>query len=136
MPEEQVCLECKFNLLNRESLGKSYVYNALIAFCKSKGYKVTPTASTGIAATVLDGGTTLHSAFWVPPDVNSETPPMVDAHKDYAQRIRETRCIIVDEISMLNREVLEYIDRLLQDVCRNARQFGGKIVLIGNCGKR
>lgn len=113
-------------------LGKSFVYNSLIGWCISKGYRVKATASTGIAATVLIGGKTIHSTFWIPIEVDDDTPPKINAHADYATPIRESELVVIDEISMLHRNVLSYLDRMLRDVCSSTEAFGGKVIVIGN----
>ena len=45
--------------------------------------------------------------------------------------MRNIDCIITDEISMLNRDTLEYLDRLLRELCWTNEPFGGKFVVIG-----
>ena len=67
----------------------------------------------------------------MPIDVKAATESRVNAHKEYARRIRETDLIIIDEISMLNRNVLKYLDKVLRDVCSTDEVFGGKVVVIG-----
>ena len=46
--------------------GKTYLYNTLIRFLKSKGKKVLAHATTGIASDLLIGGATMHSRFKLP----------------------------------------------------------------------
>ena len=53
--------------------GKSYLLNGLIKNTKVEGLKVLATATTGIAADLLEGGRTLHSRFKIPLLVDKET---------------------------------------------------------------
>lgn len=108
------------------------MYNTLIGWCQAKGYRVKATASTGIAATVLIGGKTLHSSFWIPIEVDEDTPSKISVHADYAIPIKEAELVIIDEISMLHRNVLNYLDTMFRDVCRSPEAFGGKVIVIGN----
>lgn len=55
-------------------------------------------ASTGIAATLLIGGATVHRQFYVPNDVDSKTMPRINHEKAEAQRLRDTELIIIDVI--------------------------------------
>jgi hypothetical protein len=112
-------------------LGKSFVENTLIAWCHDKGYRVAATASTGIAATVLVGGRTLHSTFWIPIDVTDNTESRVKAHKEYAEPIKQVELVFIDEISMLHRDVLKYLHTMFKDVCSNDELFGDKVIVIG-----
>ena len=112
-------------------LGKSFVENTLIGWCHDEGYRVAATASTGIAATVLIGGRTLHSTFWIPIDVTDNTESRVKAHKEYAEPIKQVELVFIDEISMLHRDVLKYLDTMFKDVCNSDELFADKVVVIG-----
>ncbi|GBO17046.1 hypothetical protein AVEN_150339-1 [Araneus ventricosus] len=51
--------------------GKTFLYNTLLHTIRGKGHHVTPVASTGIAATLLNGGRTAHSVFKIPIVLNA-----------------------------------------------------------------
>ena len=82
--------------------GKSYIIDKYIKDMKGRGKNVVITASTGIAATSING-TTFHRAFGYP------TVPMVPA-SSFRMMVKGTLkvadIIIIDEISMLRRDVL------------------------------
>jgi len=49
--------------------GKTFLINLVLAKIRSEGRIALSTASSGIAATLLDGGTTAHSRFKIPIDI-------------------------------------------------------------------
>jgi hypothetical protein len=115
-------------------VGKTTINETLIAECRRRGLNVVATASTGVAANLLPTGSTLHSALLVPRDVTAETRPKLESEPIKA-RLRRIDLLIVDEVSMLHRHVLEYVDRQLRDLWAhdNARRnmpFGGVVVLL------
>jgi hypothetical protein len=58
----------------------------------------------------------------------------MDAEKYCAESLRKAEFIIIDEISMLHKDVLHYIDRLLRDIAPAEKRhlpFGGKVVVLG-----
>lgn len=91
-------------------------------------------ASTGIAALLLINGMTAHRAFRIPDNLDRNTPPKFSYEKDDSAKLREAKVIIIDEISMLHKNVFDFINRTLQDLQpRNEKKqpFGGKVVVIG-----
>lgn len=119
--------------------GKTYLYNTLIAQLRNEKRGVIACASTGIAALLLMGGTTAHRAFRIPEDVNREMPPRYAWERDDATRVRNADVLIIDEISMLHRDVLDFIDRTLQDLQPPDEAkvpFGGKVVILGGDWKQ
>ncbi len=99
-------------------------------------------APTGIAA-VNAGGQTLHSFFRIPFKPITPEDPDFD-RKCLAERmkypavliklIRKLELIIIDEISMVRADIIDFIDKLLRFYTRNERQpFGGKqLLLVGD----
>jgi hypothetical protein len=96
-------------------------------------------ASTGIAALLLPGGLTAHKSFNIMNDVHSASAPRIDYQSSYGKRLRDVKLIVIDEVSMLHRDVLNFIDRTLQDLQPNNEEmlpFGGKTVVIGGDWKQ
>lgn len=99
-------------------------------------------APTGIAA-VNAGGQTLHSFFRIPFKPITPDDPNFD-RKCLAERmkypaaliklIRKLELIIIDEISMVRADIIDFIDKLLRFYTHNERQpFGGKqLLLVGD----
>jgi ATP-dependent DNA helicase PIF1 len=96
-------------------------------------------ASTGIAAILLAGGMTAHKAFSISNDVDSTSVPRINYNSAYATQLRNAKLIIIDEESMLHKDVLNYIDKTLQDLQPRdgeKKPFGGKVVVIGGDWKQ
>jgi ATP-dependent exoDNAse (exonuclease V) alpha subunit len=92
------------------------------------------TASTGIAATHLDG-TTIHSWSGLGmKDILDEDDLRKLSRKPYLkERFKKTSVLIIDEISMLSQEQFESLDLICQKLKKNERNFGGmQIILCGD----
>ena len=96
-------------------------------------------APTGIAA-INAGGATLHSFFklpfhpLLPNDTRYSARNIREALRYNSEKIKlikELELIIIDEISMVRADIIDFIDRILRIYCRNMRQpFGGKQLLV------
>ncbi len=97
-------------------------------------------APTGIAA-VNAGGQTLHSFFHIPlkpllPDDPEFEESRLSNRMKYSRRfikmLRELELIIIDEISMVRADIIDFIDKLLRHYCRKSSHlpFGGKQLLM------
>ena len=98
---------------------------------------VAPTAVAAINA----GGVTIHSFFQVPlgpliPGVRGKRqpqPPIRSVNPEKEKMLRRMQILIIDEISMVRADVLDYIDALLRLVRASARPFGGvQLLMIGD----
>lgn len=88
-------------------------------------------AFTGIAASLLPGGTTLHSRFRLPVPVTNTSNSRLSADSREANEIRNAGLILWDEASMCSLHILHAVDRFLRDICQVNTIFGGKVVVIG-----
>ena len=99
-------------------------------------------APTGIAA-INAGGVTLHSFFKLPfhpltPDdsryAGRRIREFLKYGKDQIKLLQSLELIIIDEISMVRADIIDFIDRILRTYTHNFRQpFGGKqLLLIGD----
>ncbi|KAK0417091.1 hypothetical protein QR680_012828 [Steinernema hermaphroditum] len=114
--------------------GKTFLFNALIARINARKAQYVACASTGIAALLLQGGSTAHEAFCISNDVRAEDQSRVKFESYYAQRLRDADLIIIDEVSMMHRVVLEYIEKVLKscytDEKIKKKPFCGKVVVL------
>ncbi|KAK0422281.1 hypothetical protein QR680_007483 [Steinernema hermaphroditum] len=114
--------------------GKTFLFNALIARVNARKSQYVACASTGIAALLLQGGSTAHKAFCINNDVRAEDQSRIKFETYYAQRIRDADLIIIDEVSMMHRVVLEYIEKVLKSCYTDEeikkKPFCGKVVVL------
>ena len=125
-------------LTGKAGTGKSTFLRYISKNTKKKHVILAP---TGIAA-INAGGSTLHSFFKLP------FHPLLPNDTQYdwrnlkktlkytgAQRklIREVELIIIDEISMVRADIIDFIDKVLRAYTRNPEPFGGKqLLLVGD----
>ncbi|KAL3073431.1 hypothetical protein niasHT_038569 [Heterodera trifolii] len=128
-----------FMVTGEGGAGKTFTYNKIIARAKSAGINFLPMASTGIAAELLYEGQTVHKRLCRLKQVDSSTSPNVDNESNFANMLRNIHGIMIDEISMQHRDVLEFVDRLLRSVAPQQFKelpFAGKVVIIGGDWKQ
>ena len=125
-------------LTGKAGTGKSTFLKYVAETTKKKHVILAP---TGIAA-INAGGSTLHSFFRLPfhpllPNDSRYDRRHIKETLKYtgAQRklIREVELIIIDEISMVRADIIDFIDKLLRIYTRNPEPFGGKqLLLVGD----
>jgi hypothetical protein len=110
--------------------GKTFACNCLLAGLRCQGKIPIATASSGVAALLLEGGRTFHSRFKVPIKQN---PFNVSGNSQLAELLRECHLILWDEGPMQPRWLLDGLDDMLRDITGNEKDpFGGKVVVV--CG--
>ena len=114
--------------------GKTFLLNKFINHLKKKKVKHGVTASTGIAATHL-GGRTIHS--WCGMGIESELKDSeikkLFRKEELKERIRRAQVLIIDEISMLDSERLDLLDKICKAVKNPFLAFGGiQIIMCGD----
>ena len=125
-------------LTGKAGTGKSTFLRYVAEHTKKKHVILAP---TGIAA-INAGGSTLHSFFRLPfhpllPNDSRYNWRHIKETLKYtgAQRklIREVELIIIDEISMVRADIIDFIDKILRVYTRNPEPFGGKqLLLVGD----
>ena len=105
---------------------------------RGRGIDPAVTASTGIAATHING-MTLHSwsGIGIKSNVTDYDIEMIQSREKTARRIVSAKVLIIDEISMLEAATLESVDRVLRTLRRRPMQeeepFGGlQVVFVGD----
>ena len=126
-------------LTGKAGTGKSTFLRYICQQTKKKHIVLAP---TGIAA-INAGGSTLHSFFKLP------FHPLIPTDSRFSNRnikgtlkyngekckiLREVELIIIDEISMVRADIIDFIDKVLRIYSRNMRvPFGGKqLLLVGD----
>jgi len=117
--------------------GKTFLYNTLIAVLKGQGKSVISVASTGIAATLLnDGTTTTLSSKFTRPSLRRQDRRS-KKNRFNAHLIRNASLIISHEATMKNNHALDAMSQLFQTVMKNRTEpYGGKVVLLGGDFRR
>ena len=109
--------------------GKSFVLNSLLDAVRGDGFVALATATTGIAAIDLRGGTTLHNRFKIPLDITNTSTCRFKKTDPTGELIKMTKLLIIDEMTFMEKRIYECIDRS----CREAREtdspFGGITVI-------
>jgi len=127
--QDQRTKECFF-IDGPGGTGKSFMYKTLIHCLQQSGKSCVVVASTGIAATLLDG-VTAHKAFKMPLIINHDTVSKLRAQSKEAAILRTTDVIIWDESTASHRYALELLDRLLKFLCKSQEPFAGKTIVLG-----
>lgn len=112
--------------------GKTYTLNEFIRRAKKSGKHVSVTATTGLAATHLNGNT-IHS--WSGMGIHDELPPKFFDHLSKARRetIQKTDVLVIDEVSMLHDYRLDMVNEIAKKVRENEAPFGGiQVILCGD----
>jgi len=124
-------------LTGKAGTGKSTFLKYICAHTRKKHIILAPTGVAAISA----GGSTIHSFFKMPfrpilpddPDLsltNGRIFEFLKYTKKHRQLIREVELVIIDEISMVRADMVDFIDRVLRVFSGNMRlPFGGKQLL-------
>ncbi|XP_015125693.1 uncharacterized protein LOC107047436, partial [Diachasma alloeum] len=111
--------------------GKTFIYITLWHLLTGQKKKVNTMAFTGIAATLLPYGKTVHKTLGLPVPLYVDSTSTIKIGTKEANVLKETNIFIWDEAPMAPRYALEIMNRLLQDIMDNTLPFGGKIVILG-----
>ena len=122
-------------LTGKAGTGKSTLLRYICAHTRKKHVVLAP---TGIAA-INAGGSTLHSFFKLPfhpllPDDPrcsfGQLRRFLKYNSALQKVIREVELIIIDEISMVRADIIDFIDKILRVYGQNTKMpFGGKQLL-------
>ncbi len=125
-------------LTGKAGTGKSTFLKYICAQTHKKHVVVAP---TGIAA-INAGGQTMHSFFKIPfrpilpddPDLSTKDGRIYEFlkyRKEHKKLVKELELLIIDEVSMLRVDILDFIDRVLRVYSGNMHApFGGKQILM------
>ena len=126
-------------LTGKAGTGKSTFLRYICQHTKKKHIVLAP---TGIAA-INAGGSTLHSFFKIPfhPLIptdsrfsNRNIKETLKYNSEKRKIMRDVELIIIDEISMVRADIIDFVDKVLRIYSRNMREpFGGKqLLLVGD----
>jgi hypothetical protein len=112
--------------------GKTFLISLILAEIRSNNGIALAIASSGIAATLLDGGRTAHSVFKLPLNIQNNPDAVCNIKKQssMATVLKQCKIIIGDECTMAHKHSLEALNRTLKDLKDNDKLFGGTLVLL------
>ena len=125
-------------LTGEPGAGKTHTINRYIEWLRTRGVDPSVTASTGIAATHVNG-MTIHSwsGIGIKKQITDWDIEMIQGREKTALRIMHAKILIIDEISMLDAETLNSVDKVLRNLRRRPlmeeQPFGGlQIIFVGD----
>ena len=106
--------------------GKTYVLNQYIQYLRERNVPVAVTASTGIAATHMNG-MTIHAwaGIGIKDALTSSDLQNMKAKKYLKDKLENAKVLIIDEISMLHKKQLELVNTVLKFFKNSTAAFGG-----------
>lgn len=113
--------------------GKTHLLNKYIHYLDDHNVKIGVTASTGIAATHLQG-VTIHSwsGIGIKDSINEKDLEKILTSNLIKRNYKNTKALIIDEISMLHKHQLDMIDTIARHILAPDKPFGGLQVIL--CG--
>lgn len=117
-------------LTGQAGSGKTYVLTQYIRYLRLHEIDVAVTASTGIAATHMNG-TTIHawSGMGIKDSFESSDYKRLKSRHNLVERLKDTKVLIIDEVSMLHAKQVDLLDEILRTVRENETAFGGMQVI-------
>ena len=111
--------------------GKTFLINLILAEIRMRQEVALAIASSGIAATLMAGGRTAHSALKLPLNIATDENPVCNISKNsgQAQVLKLCKLIVWDECTMAHKKSLEALNRTLQDLKRSSELMGGTIMV-------
>jgi len=114
--------------------GKTYLLNKYIKYLESHDIPVAVTASTGIAATHMNG-MTIHgwSGIGIKESITEHDLDALEDKQYLWKRFDKARVLIIDEVSMLHAHRLDMVEKVCRRFKRNNKPFGGlQVILSGD----
>lgn len=114
--------------------GKTHTVNQYADYLREHGIAPAITASTGIAATHLNG-ITIHSwaGIGIKEQLSKRDLEKIAKISYVKKRIEKAKVLIIDEISMLEAQTFTLVDLVCKQIFQNKEPFGGlQVVVVGD----
>lgn len=121
-------------LTGEPGAGKSYTINLFTEWLRQRGTVYAVTASTGIAATHVNG-VTLHSwsGIKMKRKISDAHLEQMASDRFHVERVSRPKVLIVDEVSMIDAKMVDMLDIILRHFRDPHEPFGGiQVVFVGD----
>lgn len=121
-------------LTGEPGAGKTHTIGLFTEWLDSQKKEYAITASTGIAASHLDGST-IHSfsGLGIRRDLNRDQLDAIKRNHWVCEKIRPVKVLVIDEISMLDAVTVNDVSNILAAVHNNDKPFGGiQVIFVGD----
>ena len=111
--------------------GKTYVLNEFVRAAREEGANVAVTASTGIAATHINGQT-IHSWSGIGLATSLSERLLTTIRTRRKRKLQAADILVIDEVSMMHAWLFDVVDQVCRRIRLDPRPFGGLQVVA--CG--
>jgi len=121
-------------LTGEPGAGKTYTLNQFIEQAREMHKEIAVTASTGIAASHIDG-MTIHSwsGLGIKDSIRDDEIDRMSWQPAMVEKYNVPDILIIDEISMLHGSRLDMVNRVAQWLRRSKKPFGGlQVIFVGD----
>jgi len=120
-----------FFLTGSAGTGKTFMISQIVELLKQRRKNYILMAPTGVAAENI-GGKTIHSALRIKDTLNNRQSLAMHDQK-LRQELKKIKIIIIDEVSMVSKDLLSFISDLFAKLHNKPIEFGGiPVLLIGD----
>lgn len=112
--------------------GKTFLLNLIMSTVRLENGITIAVASSGIAATLLEGGRTAHSTFKLPLNFGHTEHPTCNINKksSIAELLSIVSIILWDECPMTHKKAFEALNETMKDIRGNNELMGGALLLL------
>ena len=112
--------------------GKTYTLNQYIHYLRARKVPVAVTASTGIAATHMNG-MTIHtwSGIGIKDSLDDDDLTWMFERKYLRDNLEKAEVLIIDEVSMLHGKQLDMVNQVLKFFKQNLSRLASLLLLTG-----
>ncbi len=121
-------------LTGEPGAGKTYTLNKFTEYARQLGKRIAITASTGIAASHIDG-VTVHSwsGLGIAEKISDKELETLSWKSYFKRKYNQCDILIIDEVSMLHGYYLDMVERACRWTRGNDLPFGGiQVILVGD----
>jgi hypothetical protein len=105
-----------FFLNDLGGLGKTFMYNMLLASVRWDGHIAIKVIFSDITAFLLEGGWTSHLVFKIPIAISRDSMCSILVESDNTKLLREAKLIVWDEAPTWHRHYAKVVDQTLHDI--------------------